>query len=76
MKAPRICRVCEIQLAPPSLAAIRRAEMYGWFFPSRCERCQQMAPVRIARAQLQQAKARALAEEFLTNTPKKANGND
>jgi len=32
MKVPRVCRVCDRELPPPTLSAIRRAEMFGWYF--------------------------------------------
>lgn len=63
MTRPRFCRVCGTALAPPLLSAIRRAEMFGWFFPSRCERCQQMAPLRIARGWVNRERVNAKRRE-------------
>jgi hypothetical protein len=59
MKAPRVCRVCDRELPPPSLSAIQRAQMWGWWLSERCEECQRLAPRRIARAELERARAKA-----------------
>jgi len=50
VKPPHPCRVCHRELRRPTLSAIRHAEMFGWYFPSRCQECHHLAPRRIAGA--------------------------
>jgi hypothetical protein len=43
---------------------VRRAECLGWFWASRCARCQHLAPTRISRAMVQRAKHQTHAADM------------